>query len=383
MKQKLKIFMVFPEIAPFAGDAEVGMVGASLPLVFKEMGHDVRIISPQYHVINERRYVLRDVIRLQNIDVPLGDETVRVNVKSAFIPNSKVQVYFIDYKPFFFREGLYTDPKNRKPYPDNAKRFILFSRSVLETLTKLQWQPDVIHCHGWQSGLVPFFLKSVYNHDVFYQKMSSLFTIHDFSNEGRFPNSCVQDMALVEETASKAQLIDSEGQCNFLRAGIVHADMVNTVSKRSAEQVLIDSEIGLTVKDVLKKRGSKFTGIPGGIDDGIWNPETDAYIPEKFNLKDMQGKAACRAALIDRFKLKISDDTPIVALISLLTEEKGIGLIQECFERIMRLNIALVLNGSGEKTIQRFFSDAGKKFAGRLGVSTVSEAELTHLIYAG
>ena len=190
-------------------------------------------------------------------------------------------------------------------------------------------------------------------------------------------------MALVEETASKAQLIDSEGQCNFLRAGIVHADMVNTVSKRSAEQVLIDSEIGLTVKDVLKKRGSKFTGIPGGIDDGIWNPETDAYIPEKFNLKDMQGKAACRAALIDRFKLKISDDTPIVALISLLTEEKGIGLIQECFERIMRLNIALVLNGSGEKTIQRFFSDAGKKFAGRLGVSTVSEAELTHLIYAG
>ena len=161
--------MVFPEIAPFPGTAEVGRVGGSLPVVFKEMGHDVRIISPQYRAINERKYVLRDVIRLQNIEVPLDGETVRVNVKSAFVPNSKVQVYFIDYKPFFFREGLYSDPKTGKPYPDNGKRFILFSRSVLETLTKLQWQPDVIHCHDWQSGLIPFLLKTVYHDNTFFQ----------------------------------------------------------------------------------------------------------------------------------------------------------------------------------------------------------------------
>jgi starch synthase len=278
---------------------------------------------------------------------------------------------------------LYTDPRNGKPYADNAKRFILFSRSVLETLTKLQWQPDVIHCHDWPSGLVPLFLKTVYRQDAFFQKMSSLFTVHSFSNHGQFDASCTGDMALGEEVSPEDVVIDAEGNCDFLRAGIVHADLVNTVSKKMAEDVLADPGIGSGFMELLRKRGTKFSGIPGGLDDVIWDPETDAFIPQQFSVKDLQGKTACRASLMERFKLKFPDRSPIVALNAPMTEEKGVALIQESFERIMKLNIAIILNGSGDKSVQRFFTAAEKKYPGRMGVSTGKDTALSHLIYAG
>ena len=187
MKSKLKILMVFSEVAPFAKTGGLADVGESLPKMLKDMGHDVRIITPQYMVTNERKYILRDVIRLQNIEVPLGKKTIKINVKSAFLPNSKVQVYFINYKSLFFREGLYVDPKSKTDYSDNDKRFALFNRGVLETLNKLQWQPDIIHCNDWQTGLIPFYLKTSFKNDLiahweFNEKSGN--TIYDSSGNG-------------------------------------------------------------------------------------------------------------------------------------------------------------------------------------------------------
>ncbi|MCK4830001.1 glycogen/starch synthase, partial [bacterium] len=218
MKRSLKILMVFSEIYPFAKTRDLSDVGGSLPKALKEMGHDVRVITPQYRVTNERKYVLRDVIRLQNINVPMGKKTLCVNVKSAFLPNSKVQVYFIDYKPFYFREGIYNNPKSGVPYSDNDKRFILFSKVVLKTLIKLQWQPDVIHCNDWQSGLVPFFLKTVYKEDPFFSKTYSLFTVHDFECQGNFNLDCKSDIAMDLQGGEFDKGIQLNGKCNFLKA---------------------------------------------------------------------------------------------------------------------------------------------------------------------
>ena len=383
MKGKLKILMVFSEVAPFAKTGELGDVGSGLPKVLKEMGHDVRIITPQYRVTNERKYVLRDVIRLRNIDVLLGKKTLRINVKSAFLPNSKVQVYFIDYKPFFFREGIYTDPKSGKEYSDNDRRFILFSKGVLETLIKLQWQPDVIHCHDWQSGLTPFFLKIV-NKDVpFFGNTFSLFTVHNFASQGNFDPDCVSDMGLDGDFIFPGSGIEFHGQCSFLKAGVVYADVVNTVSERYAQDVQSHQDYGYGMEEVLRSREDNFYGVVHGIDDSVWNPEVDSLIPKKYTIDDLSGKVENKRALLENQGLPFSTERPVVAMISRLTDQKGLDVVRDAFDEMMRMNIYFVLLGEGDESYHRFFDQVRKKYAGRVGINLNDDNTLTHLIEAG
>ena len=141
---------------------------------------------PKYGSINERRYILREVIRLKDIKVPVGDKVVLTNVKSSFLPKAKVQVYFVGNKEYFNRDGFYTDPKTNKDWQDNAERFSFFSRSALEILKRLHWQPDIIHCNDWQTALIPFFLKRVYREDMFFKKTYTLLTLHNIAFQGIF-----------------------------------------------------------------------------------------------------------------------------------------------------------------------------------------------------
>ena len=241
MKNKLKILMVFSEVAPFSKTGGLADVGGALPKFLKEMDHDVRIITPQYLAINERKYILRDVIRLQNIEVPIGKKSVKINVKSAFLPNSKVQVYFINHKSLFFRSGLYVDPKSGNDYPDNDKRFAVFSRGVLETLNKLQWQPDIIHCNDWQTALIPSYLKIWEREKYFFQNTASVFSIHNIAYQGKFPYEFYDFLGLGAENFNESKF-ECHGRIHFMKGGIFYADCINTVSPTYAEE--ITSSIG-------------------------------------------------------------------------------------------------------------------------------------------
>lgn len=383
MKGKLKILMVFSEVAPFAKTGRVGEIGGALPKALKEMGHDVRVITPQYRVTNERKYVLRDVIRLQNIEVPLGKETIQINVKSAFLPNSKVQVYFIDYKPFFFRDGLYSDPKNSKDYSDNDKRFILFSKGVLETLTKLQWQPNVIHCHDWQSGLIPFLLKMVYKDDPFFYKIFSLFTIHNFAFQGNFDPECTSDIGVDGDFVFPRSGLDFHGKCSFLKAGIVYADVINSVSEQYALEAQCSSDSKYGMEEVLKTREASLYNVVNGIDYSVWNPDVDKFIPEKYNINNLSGKEGNKRALLERHGLPFCRKTPIIAMISNLTAQDGLNLVRNAFDDLMRMNIYFILLGAGDKSYHRFFEQMSKKYADRVGINLTYDDSLAHLIEAG
>ena len=383
MKNKLNVLMVFPEIAPFIKTGEVGEVGGSLPKFLKELGHDVRVITPQYKATNERKYILRDVIRLQNIQVSLGNKTVKINVKSAFLPNSKVQVYFIDYKPFFFREGLYGDPKSGKAYVDNDKRYILFSKGVLETLSKLQWQPDIIHCHEWQSGLIPFLLKTKNKDNPFFEKTSSLFTVHNFANQGIFDTTCLSDVGVNGDFKFQGSGLELGGKCSFLKAGIQYADGINTVSTTYAQEVQKDTNNYKGILEALKLRKDKFSGIVNGVDDHYWNPDQDALIPEKFNLQTLEKKEINKKALMERFKLPFLPDVPIISMISPLTEDKGVDLLQDSFEKMVQLGTVFLLMGEGKRTYYQFFKKIQKKYPDRVGVCLNSDQSLFHLMIAG
>src|SRR5512137_677351 len=188
MSRPLNILFVSSEVEPFAKTGGLADVSSALPKAVKDLGHEIRIMMPRYRFIGERKFRLHDIIRLHGIPIPIGSSTELGDVKSSFIDNlkEKVQVYFLDNANYFGRDGIYQSPTTKKDYKDNDERFIFFCRGVIETLKRLGWQPDIIHCNDWQTGLVPAYLKTVFNHDPFFKSVKTVFTIHNMAYQGSF-----------------------------------------------------------------------------------------------------------------------------------------------------------------------------------------------------
>lgn len=379
MKKTLKILVVAPEVAPFSKTTLFAEFNGSYPKKLKNIGHDVRIITPQYRSVNERKYTLRDVIRLKDIDVVLGNESVKINVKSSFLPDSKVQVYFIDYKPYFFREGLYRDPGKNESYSDNDKRFILFSKSVMETLKKLQWQPDVIHCNEWQTGLIPFFLHYIYKKDTFFQSVSTLYTIRDFSSQGNFNEQCMSHFGLEEQTSDIKNKFINNGEFSFLKAGIKTADCVNSTTSLYLKKLESDDHY----KELFKLRKDKLSHIQDQIDCTVWDSEHDPYIPVPFSAEIIEDKEKNKKAILERYKLQFDDDTPVCAIISSFIDSEGIELIKESFKNLLKMNVYLLIITSKENRHYNFFKEMKKKYKNRIGLQEHYDVKLEHMTLAG
>ncbi|MBE0557175.1 MAG: glycogen/starch synthase, partial [Proteobacteria bacterium] len=229
MSRPLNILLVSSEVEPFAKTGGLADVSSALPKALKELGHEVRIMMPRYRFISEWKFKLHDIIRLKDIPVPVGKSEESANVKSSFISNlkDKVQVYFLDNPKYFGRDGTYQSPGGKKDYKDNDERFVFLARGVLETLKRLGWQPDIIHCNDWQTGLIPAYLKTLYADDPFFKSVKTVFTIHNMAYQGAFP----------PDSFAKSQLPDSlfntDGvEANFLKTGLQFADVITTVRPR-------------------------------------------------------------------------------------------------------------------------------------------------------
>ena len=192
MKNRQRILFLSSEVAPFAKTGGLADVSSALPKALFDLGHDVRVMMPKYGCISERKYVLRDVIRLKKISVTMGSKEHTVSAKSAFIPDTKVQVYFLEYKPFFDAQDLYVDSGTGEDLSNNAERFALFSRAALETTKLLHWEPDIIHCNEWQTALVPWLLKNDYARDDFFTSTRTVLSIHNVVYQGIFEPDVLQ-----------------------------------------------------------------------------------------------------------------------------------------------------------------------------------------------
>ncbi len=181
MTQPLNVLFLSSEVFPFAKTGGLADVASALPQSLKEIGNDIRLAIPRYGFVSERKFRIHEIIRLKNIDIPIGKKTAKMNVKSSFLvgERTKVQIYFIDSSEYYGRAGIYQDPRSKKDYADNDERFIFYSRGIFEILKRLGWVPDIIHCNDWQSGLVPVYLKKIYSRDPFFKKIKTVFTIHN------------------------------------------------------------------------------------------------------------------------------------------------------------------------------------------------------------
>lgn len=384
--KKLKILFVTSEVVPFVKTGGLADVSSALPQMLSELGHEVRIVIPKYGAVDDRKFKIHEIVRLKDIVIKIGEKEVTFSLKSCFLPGPRirVQIYFLDNQEYFgSRNSLYVDLKTGKDFPDNDERFILMSRAVMELIIKLGWIPDIIHLNDWQCGLIPAYLKTVYKDEVSFNQFRTLFTIHNLAYQGEFPASTFQKTGLPKELESNSKGILHDGKVNFMKSGLMFADVINTVSPSYANEIRTKEEYGEKLRDVLAKRKDSLFGILNGIDKNVWNPDKDKQIPAQYSSKNLEEKLVNKKELAERFGLTYDEKIPIIGLISRLYDSKGLDLVQKAFSDLIKLDVQVILLGTGDHKYHSFFekmsSKYPKKFASYLGFND----ELAHLIEAG
>jgi starch synthase len=382
MKQH-KIWYLSSEVSPFAKTGGLGDVTGAFPKALKMQNQEVRVIMPKYKSINERKYILREVIRLKDIPVTINNVTRTINVKSAFLPDSKVQIYFVEIPELFSRTGIYTDPATGKDFPDNAERFAYFCKGALETLKILSWRPDVIHCNDWQTSLVPYYLKTIYKEDEFLQGIKTVFTIHNFSYQGIFKKNTATLVEIDQNEIEEGGSFEYNGQLNLIKGAIKHSDWITTVSKSYATEISTKSEFGYGLEKELKARSKTFSGVLNGVDYGVWSPENDKLLPYKYSEEDLSGKEQNKQALLTRVNLKYEEGRPVIGMISRIVEQKGYVLLLDALEQIMALNLQIIILGTGDKKIEKQILAIQKKNPDKISLNQAFDETLAHMIEAG
>ncbi len=382
MKQ-FKICYVSSEVFPFAKTGGLADVAGSLPIALKDRDQDIRVMTTKYKSINERKYVLREVIRLKEVNLTLGGKTLVANGKTAFLPNSKVHVYFLYIPDYFDRKDMYVDSKTGKDFEDNAERFAAFSKSVLETLKLLYWQPDIIHCNDWQTALIPFYLKTIYKNDEFFSNTRTVLTIHNLAYQGSFPLEKAEKVDILTEYIQPDREFELYGKLNFLKGGIHFADILSTVSEKYAEEITSDPEYGFGFEKILAKRKEDLYGILNGVDYSIWNPENDTLIPVNYNADTLSKKQQNKIILCKQNNLEYHPDIPLIGMISRLVDQKGFDLISEVADELLSMDIQMVILGIGDPKYHDLLAKMAKKYPKKLAVNLRFDNKLAHLIEAG
>jgi starch synthase len=372
----LKILFTSSEVTPFAKTGGLADVSASLPAALVSLGHHVIVVMPLYRSVMEGSYDLNAFEGA--LEVPYRGRVLKDKVFYSQ-PEPNLSIYFIKKNEFFDRSTLYSTPEG--DYFDNADRFIYFSRAVLNLAKLIGFKPNIIHCNDWQTSLVPSYLKSLYMYDAFFEGTRTILTIHNLAYQGAFPPEYMAVSGLPSEFYS-INGFEYYGRMNFLKGGIVFADIITTVSEKYSVEIQTP-EFGHGLEGILKKRSSDVYGVLNGVDYSEWNPETDSHITANYNEKDLSGKEKCKKDLREAFNLRGPENAPLVGIVSRLAAQKGFDILAEAVDTLVELGFLMVLLGTGEEIYQKQFSEIGKKHKGRFGVRIAFDNALAHKIEAG
>jgi starch synthase len=362
----MRIAFIASEVAPFSKTGGLADVAGALPGALSALGAEVVTVTPLYRCVRGHRPEPAP----HRVRVPLGGGAVEARVFRSG------GVFFLEHDPFFDRDGLYGTPNG--DYADNAARFVFLARGALELL-KLLGAPDVVHAHDWQAGLVPLYLKTLYAGD--FPRTRSVLTIHNLAYQGLFPPSEFPKTGLDwrHYTWKEAEFY---GQVNFLKAGLVHADALTTVSPTYAREIQTP-ERGCGLDGVLRERSGVLHGILNGADYSEWDPSRDPHLPARYSVEDLSGKARCKAALQKRFGLPARPETPVAGMVTRLSEQKGIDLLLEAAEALAAEDLQIALLGSGDRSYQDAVLRMGDRFRHRISVQVAFDNALAHLVEAG
>jgi starch synthase len=368
----MKILFVASEGLPFSKTGGLADVVEALPKALVALGHEVVVLLPRY------RNTKAGGVAAPGLTIPMGDTLRFPAILNGGVLRG-VRYYFVEDPEYFDREQLYG--VSGKDYPDNAERFAEFSRAAIE-FCKHVWMPDVIHCHDWQSALVPVLLRTQYEKDATVEGLAVIFTIHNMGYHGTFPRETTKKIGL-PENLFKIDAMEFYGRVNFLKGGLVFSDYLTTVSRKYAVEIQTP-EYGHGLDGVVRRRADYLTGILNGVDYAAWNPERDKLIAAKYSIKDMSGKLMCKKNLLEVFNLPPETlSQPLIGIVSRFADQKGFDLIAKVAPDLLAEDLAIVVLGAGEAKYEKVLHDLARKYPEKLSVKIAYDNAIAHKIEAG
>jgi starch synthase len=370
-KKPLKILFLAAEAVPFAKVGGLADVAGSLPRAIRGLGHDARLMMPRYGTIRSDQFPMEKIGDL--FSIPVGPEEERVRLVRSATGEEKVPVYLIwDELYFSSRDRVYG-------FEDDAQRFAVFGRAALAALQVLEWQPDVIHANDWHTGIVPTWLNTDGKKDSFYRDVATLFTIHNLAYQG-VTGRLILTFAQMEYVQHLS--IEQPGTVNWMAQGIAHADLINTVSQRYAQEILTP-EMGMGLAPLLEERKDQLFGVVNGIDYELWNPTTDRDVPHRFDAKRLDRRVANKTALQQQARLPVRSEIPLIGMVARLDQVKGMDLMEPVLEWLLRQEAQFILLGTGAPQYHEMFERIQARFPNRMRAFLKFDEVLARRIYAG
>jgi starch synthase len=368
----MRILFVASEGLPYVKTGGLADVIEALPKALVKLGHEVAVFLPRYRGVKSNSVVM------PSMTIPQGLRLRFPDITSGSILRG-VRYFFLDDPYYFDRDSIYGDKTG--DYPDNAERYTEFSRAAIE-LAKHIWPPDVIHCHDWQTAMVPVLMRSSYGDDPAVKDIPVFFTIHNMGYHGIFPREALERSGIPRVLFNPAAL-EFFGNVNFLKGGLVYADYLTTVSPKYAEEIQTP-EYGFGLEGVVRSRADRLTGILNGVDYSVWSPDRDPLIPMKYSSKNLAGKRVCKEALLDEYQLhKDNLNRPVLGMVSRFADQKGFDLIAQIAVGILQEDILMAVLGTGDRKYEELFRALAADFPGRVGLKIGYDNKMAHLVEAG
>lgn len=366
----LKILMAASEAHPFAKTGGLADVIGSLPAALTEQDAEVRVIMPKYGSIPsglKSRFVHKGYIyiKLGYRNQYCGMEQMQYN---------GITYYFIDNEYYFLRQGLYG-------YEDEAERFAFFSKAVLEVIPHLGFIPDVLHCHDWQTGMIPFLLEANYRDMEPYKYIQTVFTIHNLRYQGVFGIPLVKDLFSLDDSWFTEDKLEFHGGAGYMKAGLLYSHLLTTVSKTYALEIQ-NAFYGERLEGVLSARKDSLFGIINGIDYNEYDPSKDPLIVKRYDKDHLEDKCVNKADLQLELNLPVRSDVPVIGLVSRLTDQKGLDLIAYVLEELLGEDIQFVVLGTGDYQYEKMFREAAARHPDKMSANIMFDNTLAHRIYA-
>ena len=370
----MRVVFAASECVPFSKTGGLADVVGALPRALAALGHQVSVYVPRYR---QTKLVNAETV-VASVTVPFDDHYRFCSVVSGG-SHAGVDFYFVEYPLYFDRDALYGTSAG--DYPDNAERYALFSRAVLEA-SKILGAPDVFHCHDWQSALIPVLLRTQYEGDPAFRDTATVFTIHNMGYQGLFPPETLPLLTLPWDLFTISNM-EFFGQVNFLKGALVFSDFVTTVSKKYSQEIQT-TEFGFGLEGVLRDRAATVTGILNGVDYDEWSPEKDKFLAAKFSPADLSGKAQCKKDLLTAFGMANADPAlPVIGIVSRFAAQKGFDLIAQIMDRLAREEVIIVALGAGDKQYEEMFLRLNKQFPQKIAVKVAYDNAIAHKIEGG
>lgn len=367
----MKILMVASEAAPFAKTGGLADVLGALPAALARLGDEVAVVLPKYQSVRESGPRVWD-------QLPLNVRAATFTASVEEVHLNDVRYFLVDCPPLYHRAGIYGDAAGS--YVDNHIRFAALTQAALGIARHL-FRPDVFHGHDWQAGLLPPMLKSAFAGDPSFLHVRTVFTIHNLGYPGNFGTAAVRELG-IDPILFHPEGLEFWGHLSFMKSGIVYSDAVNTVSPTYAREIQTP-EHGFGMDGILRAHARKLSGILNGVDYEIWSPEVDPHIAARYSAGDLEGKRACKRALLEEMGLPVNETRPLIGIVSRFADQKGLDLIASIADWFGEQDVALAVLGSGEAQLEEFFRALAARFPDKVSVRIGYADALSHRIEAG